>query len=207
MNIQYRKPEPWERQPGETNENFARFRTYRDMGPTRSVNKAYRAYYNKPDVPADRIPSTFSTIASKWEWNERARAWDMENDRLHLLENQMAARKMAKRHAKVANLFIDRLTERLLQIDADKLSPSDLARWFEVASKIERLSLGEASEVSKVHQHTTGQSDSQATIDIRSLSNEQLKNLKEIRDILKAQDGVATDLSTGKVVPMRRKAG
>ena len=54
---------------------------------------------------------------------------------------------MAERHAKLAMAFQQRVAQRLQQIDPAELSPSDMAKWLDIATKLERLSRGEPTEI------------------------------------------------------------
>ena len=56
---------------------------------------------------------------------------------------------MAERHVKVAKAFLLIIAQALQQIDPAQLSPSDMAKWLEVATKLERLSRGVPTEIGK----------------------------------------------------------
>ena len=56
---------------------------------------------------------------------------------------------MAERHAKLAMAFQQRVAQRLQEIDPAELSPADMARWLDIATKLERLSRGEPTEIGK----------------------------------------------------------
>jgi len=132
--------EPWERQPGESSKAFAAFRVFRDLGPRRSVAEAYRQKTGR--VHARQASGNWNAVATRWLWQERARAWDDEQDRVRR-EKQLAAQaEMGERHATVALLMQQRLIERLQGLDASDLSPADVARWLEAAVKVERQARG-----------------------------------------------------------------
>ena len=56
---------------------------------------------------------------------------------------------MAERHVKVAKAFLLIIAQALQQIDPAQLSPSDMAKWLDVATKLERLSRGVPTEIGK----------------------------------------------------------
>jgi ethanolamine ammonia-lyase large subunit len=62
---------------------------------------------------------------------------------------------MQERHASIASEALDRVVERLKSIQSEELTPADTAKWLEVATKIERLSRGEPTEIGK--QELSGQ--------------------------------------------------
>ncbi len=72
----------WEQREGESNAAYARFLMYRNLGPTRSIDAAYRQHQSgrakatksrkKPYVPGQWIDD-----AARFDWVERASAWDI----------------------------------------------------------------------------------------------------------------------------------
>jgi len=45
--------------------------------------------------------------------------------------------------------FQQRIAQRLQEIDPAELSPADMARWLDIATRLERLSRGEPTEIGK----------------------------------------------------------
>ena len=88
--------QPWDRQPGESSWDFARFRRYRDQGPARSIPNAVRAwladerpvrvqqrrYRERLASGGDledyvlRVTRTWWGVCRKWGWVERVHAFD-----------------------------------------------------------------------------------------------------------------------------------
>lgn len=69
----------WERQDNETDAAYAAFAVYRDLGPSRTKVQAYRDRYDKPE--ATQASGTFSEWARRYEWDDRARQFDLHNRR------------------------------------------------------------------------------------------------------------------------------
>ncbi|MGC4850563.1 hypothetical protein [Micromonospora inaquosa] len=108
---------------------------YRDLGRTRTVAKVAteanksRDYLHKP--------------ASIWKWVvQRAQTWDRDEDRLYAEGLAEQRRDKARRQARIASTRQATLVTRLQALDASKLGPRDIARWLEVATRVERLALG-----------------------------------------------------------------
>lgn len=79
----------------------------------------------------------------------------MELDRQNR-EAQVAARQeMTDRHIKEAMMLQGKVLERLRTLKPNDLNPSDVAKWFDIAVKIERLARGESTE--NVNQEVQGQ--------------------------------------------------
>lgn len=138
--------EIWERQQGETTKAYAAFCVYRDLGPDRSLEKVRKEYEKNGKKISVKFLGRWS---AKYNWVERARAYDDYLDYKKREEQEKAIRDMAERHAKVAMLFQQKVLERLQGINPSELSPADLARWLDVATKLERLSRGKPTEIGK----------------------------------------------------------
>lgn len=80
---------PWERQPKESEEAYAAFLAYRDMGPGRTLEGAGKLL--------EKSWKHFGHYSSRWRWVERCEAWDnhlqRERDRVAVAE----ARKWERR--------------------------------------------------------------------------------------------------------------
>ncbi|WP_406172111.1 hypothetical protein [Streptomyces sp. NBC_00996] len=127
--------EPWERQSGESPQAFEAFAAYRDLGPVRSLTKAAREL--------DKSRTLLGRWSRQYAWVMRASAYDREQDRVFLAEQQQARRDIARRHAKLAQAFLGKAVARLQGLDPRELSPGELLRYFQVAAEIERRAAGE----------------------------------------------------------------
>lgn len=149
---------PWERQPGEPPRAFAAFARYRDLGPGRSLARVAEDVSKVGQVWGKR-----KSVLNRWSavhgWVKRAAAWDAFLDRQRQEATVDAVREMAERHAKVAATMGAKVVERLRAIDPQTLSASDLARWFEIAVRIERLSRGLVTERTEATARVTLEDD------------------------------------------------
>lgn len=129
----------WDRQPGEGATPYRQFTVYRDLGQTRSVQKV-----------ADKVQRSrgfLQRVAYANRWVERATAWDMEQDREFRAAVLQQRRQMVESHVRIARTMLEKIVTRLRSIEPGKLSPRDLVYWLDVAVKVERLALGETTEV------------------------------------------------------------
>jgi hypothetical protein len=81
-------PEPWEQLRGEPQESFNRFLFYRNLGPARSLSRAYRHYLQSlppdPEKPAEatkslkrlHVPGNWIDDSQRHKWAKRAASWD-----------------------------------------------------------------------------------------------------------------------------------
>ena len=136
----------WNRNQEETDAQFRGFTIYRDLGPTRELRSTAAIY---ADVEVANA-STFERM-KKWSalrgWVARCQAWDsyLDDQVLALVADQVTEARA--RHAAAARTMVDKVAERLTEVDPSELSVSELARWIDVAVKVERLALGDAGQI------------------------------------------------------------
>lgn len=130
---------PWERQDGETPKAFEAFCEYRDLGPNRSIAKTGQKL--------GKNLTTLSEWSSKYDWVKRVAAWDVEQDRIAREAQIKEIVAMRKRHAKIAERALEKVTEALETINPQEMTHADMTRFMDVASKLERISRGDVGDV------------------------------------------------------------
>ncbi len=72
--------ELWDQQQDENRVAYMQFLTYRNLGPTRTIDGAYRAYLKdfalSEKVP-ERAPGNWREASSEFQWKHRAEAFDL----------------------------------------------------------------------------------------------------------------------------------
>lgn len=131
--------EPWERQTGESTRAYEAFCVYRDMGAGRSLSKTWQSL--------GKSKGTITPWSSKYDWPQRAAAWDAEQDRIARQEQINEIKKMRKRHADLATAMLVKAAKALQRIPEDEVKASDVSRLVETASKLERISRGDVGDV------------------------------------------------------------
>ncbi len=138
--------EPWEKQKGESTQAFEAFGLYRDMGESRSLSKVGHQL--------NKSKALMGRWSTKWQWVNRALAWDAELDRVARQEQINQVKKMYRKHAKlaqgllgVATHEINALVKKVNAGHATEVSHKNLIRLIEVATKLERISLGEPVDI------------------------------------------------------------
>lgn len=133
----------WDRQDGETDTAWQAFKTYRDLGPARSIAGAC--------AELSKSRSTLQAWSGKNKWVVRARAWDRYADQQQqerdIAERGLFTVKMWEDHAQVSRKIWKRAEELLLGGDergakqAKKLieeaSPAVLLRMVEIGMERE----------------------------------------------------------------------
>ncbi len=142
--------EPWEIQENESDKAFEAFTRYRDMGASRSVRKVAQSL--------GKSETLISEWSSKYEWVKRVREWDNEQDRIVRQAQLDDVKKMRKRHAEIASSMLLKAARALKNIPDEDIKASDISRMVDVASKLERLSRGDTSEV--IEERNGGQAPS-----------------------------------------------
>lgn len=100
---------PWDCQPGETSKAYQAFLTYRDLGGSRTLEKAAQEL--------GKSTGTIDRWAARWDWRSRCAAWDsMPSRKLEEAVGEayveMAAR-IAAQHERVATKLMSRLETHL----------------------------------------------------------------------------------------------
>ncbi len=131
----------WVRLKNETAKAFQAFCIYRDMGIERSIEKVSKEL-GKSMVLIERW-------SSRYNWGERAKAYDDYIEELKRKQNEKEILEMTKRHIKIALGMQAKIVERLKSLDVEKLSPMTLVKWLETSINIERLSRGVETENKK----------------------------------------------------------
>lgn len=131
-------PEPWERQTGESVQAFEAFAKYRDM-PDRTIRKVA--------FDLNKSVSLIAGWSSKWNWQERVAAWDTLQDEIVRKEQLKAITKMRKNHAELANQMLVKAAKGLIAMKPELMTPQDISRMVDVASKLERISRGDSGEI------------------------------------------------------------
>ena len=101
----------------------------------------------KVAVKFGKSPTWIELLSRTWHWVDRVRAWVKLQDDMVRLAKLEALIEMNQRHATVAKGMVIKVVEKLQKLDLDEMKPSDVARWFEVAVKVERLTLGEETDI------------------------------------------------------------
>lgn len=149
--------EMWERIPGEGPKEYAAFCLYRDLGPfARSIRKAHEL------APRARGGSTegvrrFEGWSVQHYWVSRAQQYDDHVDRLRRIEAEIAVREMAQRHAAAAKDFVQKAIDALATVVPKDLPYRDIIRYFDVATRIERISRGEPGDLDELAEGATPQ--------------------------------------------------
>jgi len=69
---------PWDRQPDEPLEAYARFLSYRNLGPGRSLPRAQRCHAGgRQGKNWQRACGAWNNESAKFDWPSRAAAWDV----------------------------------------------------------------------------------------------------------------------------------
>jgi hypothetical protein len=141
----------WDRKQGESNKAYRAFCIYRDMGIDRSLKRVGEELKISGAL-AGRWSSRYGWVARAQAWDDRL---DAEAQKAKIKAQAKAREEMTERHAKLAKVLQSKVVERLQNLNPRELSPGDVAKWVDVAVKVERLSYGEPTE--NVDQRVSGE--------------------------------------------------
>ncbi|MEU6928963.1 hypothetical protein AB0A05_07340 [Streptomyces sp. NPDC046374] len=127
--------DPWEQQPDETARKHGQFAAYRDLGRTRTLQKAAEGL--------QLHPVTVRKAAATYRWRERVEAWDRHLDRLYEAGWVEERRKAAETDARILGAAVGKLAQRLGTLDAGSMSVGDFIRLLDVAMRHRRVLFGD----------------------------------------------------------------
>lgn len=168
------KEECWLRIRGESGLAFAAFQKFRDMEPeARRLSVVSRELHKSVQL--------LNRWCQAWAWHDRVYAWDRYQDRLRLSKRLNDRGKMEERHINASIIVQQKVVQRLQAMEPEKMGLDELTRILTRAVHIERLSRGEATEI------TDGQIDVNVKgkvlhghINLGKLSDEKLRALEQL---------------------------
>lgn len=128
--------EVWERQTGESSKAYAAFCIYRDLGAERSIERVRREFAERGRKISAKFLGRWS---SKYDWVERARAYDDYLDRIRREAKEKEILEITERYGKVAVFLLQMVMRRLREMNPSELTPRDMASWLDITLKIERF--------------------------------------------------------------------
>lgn len=90
---------PWEQIEGEPGLWFERFSLWRSLGPSRTIEDAWRQDRAKKGLSGKRPHFRWYEVRKEWHWDERAQAWDDYRAK-ELRRNEIEAEKEARNQAR-----------------------------------------------------------------------------------------------------------
>jgi hypothetical protein len=135
----------FDQQRGESAQAFAAFRTYRDLGPDRSLDAAFQQRGGRR-AGGKRASGRWCSWSARWEWVKRAAAFDQHNQRVEEAARDAAlaaeAERWAKRQAAIPEqefaVGIRLLREVNRRLNLPGASLAHLASTADAGSKIAR---------------------------------------------------------------------
>jgi hypothetical protein len=104
--------QPWEKQPEEPARWYARFDIFRRLGPGRTLEAAYRIAAKAEGLSKKRAGEEWHVHARRWQWRERAEAWDAVQG--EVLQAQEQERRLEGREARLH--MIDELLAAVFRV-------------------------------------------------------------------------------------------
>ncbi len=128
----------WEPYPHESSEAFASFCLYRDMGPSRSIDKVAMALRpeRKRKGGGRAAYGRLFEWSSKYQWVARAREYDIEKARIERAAWEEEQRELARKRLQVSHKMLDRVNARLDSMAPEDIAVSQLPRWAEASAKV-----------------------------------------------------------------------
>lgn len=137
---------PWDRQPDEPEDAHDAFTRYRDTEGTRNLFPPGPRPDDTWDEEQTRAwnarRSWLKRQSAVWQWSARALAWD------HWVAQQAAEDlvryrvRMDERHRNIGRAGLQKIAQWMVNLDPDRLKPSEAIRLLEVSARLEREAAG-----------------------------------------------------------------
>jgi hypothetical protein len=144
--------EPWDRLPNERSKAYHLFCMYRDLGPTRTLERLARVEDSNSKRVATR--ANLKVYSRKYDWVARARSYDDYLAEKERIDNEQLILEMNRRQAEDGRFFQHIAVKSLNKRESDKLSPTEADRLFNTGVKTERLARGAQTEAVNVEVST-----------------------------------------------------
>ena len=130
--------QPWLRLPTDTDKSFEAFVIFRDMGPTRALEKVAR-----------KLGKT-GQLVGRWsqlhDWRTRIHAYDQDQDRQWRDQVDGERSIVARRHARMLQDIQSKGVAALRALPVGALSAGDVLRYLTEAMKLEGVIYGLGAE-------------------------------------------------------------
>lgn len=138
--------DPWDRQPGESDVQFARFNAYLDQEPGKRELRVVAAQF-------DVDPSTISNAADRYRWRDRVALYDshrtkQRRERIEAQESALAESQMNL--ARAATQVLSRSVAAVMQSDA-VLEPKDMPSWARMIEIMRKMALDRPDQIVEIN--------------------------------------------------------
>lgn len=214
----------WERLNGERVKAFAAFQHFRDLGPSRTIQDAARMLSNALDAKFEQqelaeniargekaykrvrlrkgspialkaATAKCSEWAREYGWWDRVDFYDRHLDRLRIEEQEKQVKEMTQRHIAIAGLIQNKAAAKLKELQHSTLSPDQALKYLVEGTKLERMSRGEATDISE-SKGKPGQGNPAA--DVRAEGIDPREELKRRLDAIAAKKKQAAEEQSKK---------
>lgn len=122
---------PWEQQPGEPRLWYGRFQVYLSLGPTRTLQEAYR-HVNSLKNRGGKAPisPSWTWYAKRWRWRERAHAWDAYQRNLLALSEHNTRLALRQRRVAVMEDVLEAIRTTLDTADIASADQAQAREWL-----------------------------------------------------------------------------
>jgi hypothetical protein len=126
--------ETWDRRLDEPTKDYAAFRIYRDLP---SLQRKLTTVAERADISIRQA----QVLANRWEWRERADAWDDVCHRTEDAERLEAIRQMHALHRAAGRSTLSKALQALQLLNPAQLTPNQIARMIDLGARLERTTL------------------------------------------------------------------
>ncbi len=140
--------EPWDRQLGESNRQYSRFRVFMELGRTRTLKQAVEMLHGVGDNGVSY--RTLMQYAYEYRWTERAESHDRAQDTLEAARLLTLRNEMYSRHRRMASGLMGKAVAALQALQPANMTPRDIVSFLKYGADMEVRALGEPTHITTV---------------------------------------------------------
>lgn len=132
--------DPWSKQAHETSYQYARFRTYLELGRLRTVQMTCDLLNDLGD------PIKFNSLqelSGRNRWRERADRWEQAQDAIEFEKLRKERMEAIQSQKQAARSLITRALEALDVLEVAEMTPADIVRFVKLAVDTQRIIFGD----------------------------------------------------------------
>jgi len=134
--------EPWSKQQHESSYQYARFRTYLELGRTRTVQMTCDLLNDL----GDKIKfNSLQELSHRNRWRDRADRWERAQDEQEFEVLRRERREAIESQKDAAKALITKALEALKVIDIYEMTPADVVRYIKLGTDVLRIVYGDVT--------------------------------------------------------------
>jgi hypothetical protein len=153
----------WDQLPDEPDLWYKRFMIFRDMGPERTIQGAFKIVKARQGFRSNKAGESWTTAAHDYNWRERANDWDTQQRARVGQINEDRRFHASEQRLRLINHLLMQAFDAIQSADLDNMTPAQarkmlptLRQMYKDMLAAQRLELGEPDSVAELREANGG---------------------------------------------------